>query len=89
MAIHGLNGHREETWTVDGVNWLRDLLPLQIPGARIYSWGYDASTHSTAGTSREYLHGHAATLVSDLCLERKMTEVPPDICMERSHFAKE
>jgi hypothetical protein len=29
-----------------GVNWLRDLLLLGLPNARICSWGYDASTHS-------------------------------------------
>ncbi len=75
MAIHGLNGDRENTWTANGVNWLRDLLPSNIPNARIYSWGYDANTHNTSQISALYLYDHARTLISDLCLERRMTEV--------------
>jgi hypothetical protein len=44
---NGLNGHCEKTWTTDnGANWLRDLLPHDLPNARILSWGYDANTHS-------------------------------------------
>jgi hypothetical protein len=32
VAVHGLNGHSEKTWTADnGVNWLRDLLPEDFP----------------------------------------------------------
>ncbi|KAF2813519.1 uncharacterized protein BDZ99DRAFT_438751 [Mytilinidion resinicola] len=28
VAVYGLNGHCEKTWTAgNGVNWLRDLLP--------------------------------------------------------------
>lgn len=75
VAVHGLNGHREETWTVNGVNWLRDLLPTDIPNARICSWGYDANTHSTSPISAQYLYDHATTLISDLCLKRSMTNV--------------
>ncbi|MCJ1271049.1 hypothetical protein MMC22_010948 [Lobaria immixta] len=74
VAIHGLNGHREKTWTVNDVNWLRDLLPLDIPNARIMSWGYDANTHSTSQISIQYLYDHARTLISDLCLKRRLTK---------------
>jgi hypothetical protein len=77
VAIHGLNGHREETWTAtnkgEKVNWLRDsqMLPNVIPNLRIMSWGYDANTHSTKQLSAMYLYDHANTLVSDLSrLER-------------------
>ena len=80
--MHGLNGHCEKTWTagsgvngVDSVNWLRDLLPHDLPNARILSWGYDANTHSGLRVSCQYLFDHARTLVSDLCLERQITEV--------------
>jgi hypothetical protein len=74
--VHGLNGHREKTWTAgNGVHWLRDLLPHNMPRARILSWGYDANTHSGSRVSCEYLYNHAQTLVSDLCLERQLTEV--------------
>ena len=76
MAVHGLNGHREKTWTAgNGVHWLRDLLPHDLPGARILSWGYDANTHSGSRVSCQYLYDHAQALVSKLCLERELTEV--------------
>lgn len=74
VAIHGLNGHREKTWTANNnVLWLKDLLPEKIPNARIIVWGYDSSTHSTNPISAQYLHDHADTLISDLCLERALT----------------
>lgn len=56
IAIHGLNGHYLNTWTTSkaGVecNWLKNLLPKQIPNARIMSFGYNSSVQfskSTAG----------------------------------------
>ena len=52
VAIHGLDGHREKTWTAKNeVNWLRDLIPEHIPNARILTWGYDANTHSRTRVS--------------------------------------
>lgn len=74
-AVHGLNGHRDNTWTVNDKNWLRDFLPADIPNARIYSWGYDANTHSISEISSQHLLDHATTLVSDLCQKRKSTKV--------------
>ncbi|MCJ1425603.1 hypothetical protein MMC29_003503 [Sticta canariensis] len=71
VAVHGLNGHRQKTWTAaNDVNWLCDFLPSDIPNARILTWGYDANTHSTP----RHLSDHAKTLVSDLCLMRRLTE---------------
>lgn len=78
VAIHGLNGHREKTWTAaNQVNWLRDanMLPSIVPNARIMSWGYDANTHSTKELSGMYLYEHANKLVSDLSLLRRMNKV--------------
>jgi len=75
VAVHGLNGHRERTWTADnGVNWLQALLPEKIRNARIFSWGYDANTHSNSPISVQYLYDHATQLVSDLALERQLSE---------------
>jgi hypothetical protein len=74
VAVHGLNGHREETWTKDGVNWLRDLLPKDMPDARIFSWGYDANTHSTSAVSVQLLYNHGTTLVSDLSRRRQISK---------------
>lgn len=51
MAVHGLSGDWESTWT-DPDNkslWLRDFLPLQFPSLklRIWSFGYDSATAFT------------------------------------------
>jgi hypothetical protein len=75
VAVHGLNGHRDKTWTAaNGVHWLRDLLPTDLPHARIFCWGYDANTHGDR-VSCQYLYDHARSLVADLCLERRLTNV--------------
>jgi hypothetical protein len=44
--------------TSGGVNWLRDLLPHELPNARILSWGYDANTQSSSRLSTQYLYDH-------------------------------
>ena len=76
ITIHGLNGHRDKTWTaLNGVHWLRDLLTNDIPNARILCWGYDANTYGNSHVSCQYLYDHARSLVSDLCLERRLTNV--------------
>lgn len=57
IAIHGLNGHYKKTWTAVSssgkeCNWLQDLLPTQLPNARIMSYGYNSAVQfskSTAG----------------------------------------
>ncbi|KAI6080112.1 P-loop containing nucleoside triphosphate hydrolase protein, partial [Hypoxylon rubiginosum] len=74
VAIHGLNGHREKTWTADnGVHWLRDLLPDDLPNVRILTWGYDANTHASDRVSCQYLYDHALDLVADLTRKRTLT----------------
>jgi len=84
VAIHGLNGHREQTWTAENnVNWLRDpkMLPSLIPDARIMSWGYDAHTHSTKELSAMYLYDHGQKLISDLSLQRHGDKVSSYVLM--------
>ncbi|KAF8530182.1 hypothetical protein BU17DRAFT_78785 [Hysterangium stoloniferum] len=70
VAIHGFDGHREESWTADnGKLWLRDFLPQTIPTARILSYGYDAYTESSL--SEQTLYGHAQDFLARLCMSRK------------------
>jgi len=79
VAIHGLDGHRQESWKAkNGVLWLRDLLPKKIPDARILSYGYDANTRGHEQLSVETLDGHAIALVSKLALIREETSVCKD-----------
>lgn len=53
VAVHGLGGDWEETWTDTATNkmWLRDSVPKQWPNARVMSFGYDSNfafSHSEA-----------------------------------------
>ncbi|KFZ03761.1 hypothetical protein V502_10684 [Pseudogymnoascus sp. VKM F-4520 (FW-2644)] len=49
IAIHGINGDAYRTWTdaSTGKLWLRDFLPGQVPGARIFSFGYPSEVAFT------------------------------------------
>ncbi|KAI4628931.1 hypothetical protein J4E83_003484 [Alternaria metachromatica] len=54
VLVHGLGGDRTGTWTErtadDKKNacfWPRDLLPVDLPDARIITWGYAAATIKT------------------------------------------
>ena len=65
VDVHGLGGHLKRTWTCKrshlpdegtdadaDVLWLTEFLPNDIPGARVYSFGYDSTptfSKSTAG----------------------------------------
>ena len=76
VAVHGLNGHRESTFTAaNGICWLRSLLPTLSPNIRVLSYGYDARTHSSSLLSQEHLHDHAEQLIEELRRERTITEV--------------
>lgn len=77
VAIHGLNGHRERTWTAsNGVYWLRDLLPNDIPQSRIMSYGYNVNVFDRGGhgVNQQSVYDHARALISDLVLKRQLTE---------------
>ena len=76
--MHGLNGHREKSWTdsESKILWLRDLLPLELPNARVLTFGYDADTLKLSpGVSQLGLNDHAASLVAELLRVRTEPEV--------------
>lgn len=70
MAIHGLNGDPLKSWThADSTLWLRDMLPLVLEGARVMSFGYDASIFcGNTGSVREI----AKQLLTDVRDEREV-----------------
>ncbi|KAF8524260.1 hypothetical protein BU17DRAFT_6911, partial [Hysterangium stoloniferum] len=73
VAIHGLDGHREESFTAsNGISWLRDLLPPSIPNARILTYGYDAST-SGQNRFQQTLYDVANDLIASLANFRAST----------------
>ena len=56
------------------VLWLRDLLPQEIPHARIFTWGYDANVTSTSATSIQNIDDHAVELLGELVRERRISK---------------
>lgn len=72
VAIHGLDGHREETWMAqNGTLWLRDFLPSDLPKARILSYGYDANTGCQESISTEIMRRDAQKFASTLVRKRR------------------
>lgn len=70
IFVHGLTGHRETTWTAkgSGLPWPQELLPSEVPKARILTFGYDArvldwrsmiSQNRIGNHSRNLLHAIA------------------------------
>jgi|SRR5579871_2324003 len=75
VAVHGLDGDREKSWTADnGVLWLQALLPKEIPAARVLTYGYDSRTRSSEHLTRQTLYGHSESLISALSLYRRKTK---------------
>ncbi|KAF8525538.1 hypothetical protein BU17DRAFT_41759 [Hysterangium stoloniferum] len=73
VAIHGLDGHREASFTADnGILWLRDLLPEALPSARILTYGYDARTHGE-NRARQTMYDVAVDFVARLSAFRIRT----------------
>ena len=76
VAVNGLNGHRESTFTAaKGIFWLSCLLPEQSPNIRVLSYGYDARTYGSSLLNREHLNNHAERLIEELRKERTIAEV--------------
>lgn len=57
VAIHGLNGNAYTTWQHENGNlWLRDLLPSDLPGSRVFTYGYPSELFfsNSVATLRDY-----------------------------------
>jgi hypothetical protein len=74
VAIHGLGGAPYRTWTHgSGKLWLRDFALDQLPGSRIYTFGYDSGVAFSKGTGT--LRDFARNLLESVKLERRTPEV--------------
>jgi hypothetical protein len=73
VALHGIKGNAFRTWTVEEYMWLRDSLPKTLPGARIFSFGYDAQVALSFGTGG--IDEFSRSLLEDLKRERRAEKV--------------
>ena len=66
VFVHGLSGDRERTWSLSqGLGcWPQDLLPKEVPEARILTFGYDAYIIGTVSNNK--IRDHARNLVNEL-----------------------
>ncbi|KIW64874.1 hypothetical protein PV04_07178 [Phialophora macrospora] len=55
IAIHGVGGHPFQTWTEGSRLWLRDLLPSEIPKARVSTFGYNSVAAFDGDASGVYI----------------------------------
>ncbi|KAL2070583.1 hypothetical protein VTL71DRAFT_13609 [Oculimacula yallundae] len=70
IAIHGLNGHIEKTWTENDSFWLRDFLPTALlEQARIFSYGYNSQIAFSGTASR--VDDYARSLLERIRAKRR------------------
>lgn len=75
IAVHGLGGGAYDTWTHQNGNfWLRDVA-IQLPGARVYTYSYDAGFVFSRATGD--LRDFARALLENIRLERDTEKVVP------------
>jgi hypothetical protein len=74
IALHGLNGDAYDTWThQNGKLWLRDFLAQQLPGSRVFTFGYPSEVAFTLATGQ--LGEFARSLLEELNYTRRTAEV--------------
>ncbi|KAF8249127.1 hypothetical protein K440DRAFT_599264, partial [Wilcoxina mikolae CBS 423.85] len=83
VAIHGLNGHRIESWTYrdeetsEEVMWLRDMLPNRAANARVMTFGYDSCSPEFGGVmTADGLQQVATQLLEELHSKRSNDDIP-------------
>jgi protein SERAC1 len=73
VFVHGLGGHRRETWTKDDVCWPKELLSKEpaLSHIRVLTFGYDANIVKLMGrASLNSLFDHSINLLNELSRER-------------------
>ncbi|KAK5637232.1 hypothetical protein RRF57_012944 [Xylaria bambusicola] len=75
VFVHGLRANMAKTWTKNGTFWPGELLPKDVPEARIFLFGYDAIIVSSkpGAISKTEVHRNADDLCAKLAAERSNT----------------
>ncbi|KAG9840443.1 hypothetical protein KCU98_g9245, partial [Aureobasidium melanogenum] len=85
VFVHGLRGHRINTWSSNNTCWPKDLLPEDIKDARILTFGYDAQVAGfLSTTSQASIFAHAEKLLDNLKNARRGFETRPIIFIGHS-----
>ncbi|KAF1841306.1 uncharacterized protein K460DRAFT_419391 [Cucurbitaria berberidis CBS 394.84] len=82
VAIHGLNGNAYSTWRhKNGTMWLKDLLPSDLPGARIFTYAYPAEVlfSKSVGDIIDYSRSLLAELQGQLTTTSEVNMLRPII----------
>lgn len=75
IAVHGLGGDVYRTWQHEnGFNWLQHL-EEELPGIRVYSYGYDSGVAFSSGTAS--LTEYARHLLSLVKMTRSSEKASP------------
>ncbi|KAH6712631.1 hypothetical protein BKA61DRAFT_485684 [Leptodontidium sp. MPI-SDFR-AT-0119] len=70
VAVHGITGNAYDTWIHgNGTFWLQDLIPKDLPGVRVFSYGYPADVFCTFATGT--IDTFARSLLESLKRERR------------------
>lgn len=83
VFVHGLNGHREKTWTSRDARapWPQTLLPSKVPEASILTFGYDAKVtdwrHMVSGNR---IADHASGLLASIAAQRGEDDSHTAVC---------
>lgn len=76
VAVHGITGNAYDTWIHgNGTFWLQDLIPKDLPGVRVFSYGYPADVFCTFATGT--IDTFARSLLESLKRERRSKDVCP------------
>ncbi|KAI4226609.1 MAG: hypothetical protein L6R36_003033 [Xanthoria steineri] len=54
VFVHGLSNNWQSTWNEDGLSWIQNLLPNDIPHARIFTCGFSPQLCSQKDPSLSY-----------------------------------
>ncbi|RYC59204.1 hypothetical protein CHU98_g7008 [Xylaria longipes] len=72
VFVHGLRADMTKTWTKNGILWPAQLLPKDVPEARIFLFGYDTAIVriKPGNVSKTEVHSNADDLCAKLAAER-------------------